>query len=89
MNMIKQRAQVVLEFLFCMVVLLLIIYGCIMAIRWGGVSMVQVGIDHNQTLTVEQYRGEKWIDRYDSTPYHQLEPAFYSELPMGLVFNKW
>ena len=87
--MIKQKkAQVVLEFLFCMVVLLLIIYGCIMAIRWGGMSMVQVGIDHDHSLTGSV--DEEWTHTTQSaTPYHQLDPAFYSELPMGLVFNKW
>ena len=82
----NRQAQVTLEFTFCFVIALLLIYGCIMAFRWAGLSLANRRIEHEDVL----YNGidERWIG-YDQSPAKQVDPNFSKPLPMNMVFNSW
>ena len=82
----KQKAQVTLEFTFCFVVVLLLIYGCIMAFKWAGVSLAARQKQHNDTLT--SGINEQWVE-WETGPLKQLNPDFAEPVPMDMVFNRW
>lgn len=55
-----QRAQVMMEFIFCMVILFLMIFAVIRALRWAGVDMVERRRAHDALLTSDI--DESWSD---------------------------
>lgn len=75
------HAQITLEFIFSMMVVLVMIYSLIMVLRWSGVDLAERRLAHDQYLTVDvnQNYGNKNIN---DGPLKQLEPSFYE--PMGL-----
>lgn len=82
----RQEGQTVIEYTFCMIIILLLIYGAVMALRWAGVSLAERRIAHEQTLG--QDVGEKWM-YYNESPTKQLSTDFYKISGMNMVFNKW
>ena len=82
----KPKGQVILEFTFCMIILLLLIYGCIKAFRWAGVSLADRRITHESTLFSSP---NELYSALDDGPLKQINPDFYKPLPMNLMFNKW
>ena len=82
----KTSAQVTLEYTFCIVIILLLIYGAILVLRWAGVSLANRRIAHEATLTNSISEG--WII-FDDGPLKQLQTNFHSMTPMNLVFNGW
>ena len=80
------RAQVTIEFTFCLIIVLLLIYGCIMAFRWAGVSLAERRISHDTTINASV--NELWED-LSMSPAKQLTPDFYKPKPMNMVFNNW
>lgn len=52
------RGQAIIEFTFCMVIALLMIYGTMMLFRWGGIDLAERRIAYDETLTqniIEDY----------------------------------
>lgn len=80
----QHDAQVIVEFTFAFVILLLLFYGCIMALRWTGLSLAERQIAHENTLNADVDEG--WGSR---SPLIQLETDFAKPTPLNLVFNKW
>ena len=85
----KKDAQVTLEFAFSFIVLLLLLYGAMMAFRWGGVNLAERRISHEEILT--RPVDEWWDDEINphAGPLGQLEADFYQESAMNMVFNRW
>ena len=81
-----RKGQVFIEFTFSFMILLLLLYGAIMAFRWAGVSLAERRIAHDNTLTTGI--DERWIDANDG-PLKQVKSDFYTLSPMNLIFNKW
>ena len=48
--------QVTIEFTFCMVVVMLMVYGVIMVFRWTGVDLADRRIAHEKRFFNEPYR---------------------------------
>ena len=46
----KKKAQVTIEFAFCMVAILALIYGLAMVLKWIGVSFVERNRAYEQTI---------------------------------------
>lgn len=54
-----RAGQALIEFAFCMIVILLMIYGTIMVFRWTGLDLAERRAAHDRSLTVlanENYR---------------------------------
>ena len=84
---IKNRpAQTTIEFTFCMIIVLLLLYGTIRAFMWVGVDLAERRMAHDSTLTVPI--DEHWTSDADG-PLKQLTPDFYATQGMNLVFNGW
>lgn len=80
------KGQVTLEFTFCFIIVLLLLYGCIMAFRWAGLSFAGIRQEHESSLTTGI--NESWTF-YKEGPYKQVNPDFYEPLKMNLIFNNW
>ncbi|MFH1360155.1 MAG: hypothetical protein ABIJ41_03860 [Candidatus Omnitrophota bacterium] len=81
----RQPAQVTIEFTFCFVVLLLIIYGCLMVFRWVGLGLAERTEQHQESMT--QDVDEYWKTKPDS-PIKQVDPNFYHPSDFHFVFGE-
>ena len=85
-EMMKKTGQVILEYTFCLIVILLFLYGVIMALRWAGLSLAQRRVDHETTLT--QDINENWVTFFYG-PGRQVSSDFAQPVRMNMVFNRW
>ncbi len=69
---------------FDLIIILLLVYGCIMAFRWAGLSLADRLVANDTTLT--SGISEEW-DTYNISPLKQLDTEFYKSNDMNLVFN--
>ena len=51
--LLKKKAQVMLEFTFCMIILFLMMYGIVMVFRWVGLDLGQRQQAHETLLTTD------------------------------------
>ena len=79
------KGQVILEFTFCLIVVLLLIYAVMKAFKWAGVDLVERRMAHDQGLT--QTVPDNWHVRQVDGPLRQLDPEFYKAKKMGLIVN--
>lgn len=95
-------AQVLIEFTFCMIIIMLMIYGLIMILRWTGVDLAERERAHESQLTtpiIEDY-GQCLVWNTDSIPFvclqtttmangplKQLDEHFYLPTPMNAVWE--
>lgn len=71
----KARGQVMLEFTFSMIVLLLMIYGVMMIMQWMGKSYVERRKDHDALLTG------------GGSPRDQIDPYFHKPIKMNAIWK--
>jgi len=83
-NVYHSRGQVIAEFVFCFVLVMLLFWGCIMVIRWAGVSMAERRIAHDSVLTSGV--DDEWKFFPDS-PLRQVDPDFFDGTKMNLIFD--
>ena len=79
-----KRAQVMLEFLFCMIIIFLMIYASIYIFRWTGVDLAERRIAHDDKLTIAVQ--ENYINPEDS-PLNQLDPFFYKPAKLDAIWD--
>ena len=83
------NGQVALEFTFCMVIVVLFMWGFIQAVGWVGVTFAERRAIGDQSL-ISTTAVEQWRDiNTDPSPLTQLQPNFYRAKKMELVFNQW
>ena len=82
-------AQVTIEFTFCMIVIVLLMYALVKAFRWAGMDLAERRASNDQIFTVSI--NEDWGSGLINTegPGKQLVSDFYRTKRMGLVFNRW
>ena len=86
-KVIMLKGQSTVEFSFCFVLALLLFYGCIMAIRWAGVSLVERRVGQEESLTTF-VDPDTWNHSFVEGPIKQLQPKFYPGTEMNLIFQK-
>jgi len=69
------KGQVILEFTFCMIVILIMIFGVIKVFHWTGSDLV------------ERQRAHKTVLLEDVTPREQLDPFFYQPAKMNAIWD--
>ena len=82
----KKYGQAMLEFLFCMIIIMLMIYSMMMILRWVGIDLANRRIDHEKVL----FRGgiDPLIqpeDVYIKSPQIQLDSYFHKPIKMNAV----
>ncbi len=85
--MLRKKGQVFIEFTFCMIVILLFFYGCVMAFRWAGLSLANRRISHDKALNASVR--DKWTAPSGDSAIIQINPKFDKGTPMNLIFNRW
>ena len=70
-----KKAQVILEFAFCMIVVLLIIFGIMKVFQWTGRDLAERRIAHDGVLTG------------GGTPLDQIDPYFYAPVDMNAIWK--
>jgi len=83
----RESAQIIMEFLFCMVIVFLMIYASIYIFRWTGVDLAERRIAHDQQLVVEVE--ENYLDTKDGKdgPLRQIYPVFYKPSKFSAIWN--
>jgi len=76
MKMQKNKAQVMLEFSFCMIIVMLMIYGMIKLFRWSGIDLVGKSKLYESSLTQSSDAGI------------QLQVPTYNYSAMNTIFDK-
>ena len=95
-----KKGQVMIEFVFCMIILFLMMYGAIMVFRWVGLDLGQRQQAHEAVLTSEIdftygqcagsdlwgicVGGEVPVER---GPLTQIDPYFYQPGSMNAVWS--
>ncbi len=85
--MFKEKAQVTLEFTFCIIIALLLGYACLKAFRWSALDLVYRRDAHEKSLIKPV--SESWQGLDTNSPINQLDGDFYRGTKMNLVFNNW
>jgi len=70
-----RKGQVILEFTFCMIVILIMIYGVVKVFHWAGSDLVERQIAHKAVLL------------NDVTPRQQIRPDFYAPVRMNAIWD--
>ena len=93
------NAQVMLEFVFCMIVLFLMMYAVIMIFRWVGLDLGQRQQAHDALLisTIDDDYGKcavftictasNYIAPVERGPLSQIDPYFYTPEAMNAVWT--
>ncbi len=91
----RERGQSSLEFAFCMIALVALLYGVVMIFRWTGLSLVGRQSEHEKRLTahVSDSWGASWrinakgklTGNWTDSPLIQVVPEFYQ--PSRKDFN--
>ena len=80
----QNEGQVFIEFTFCFVVILLMLFSIIMVLRWAGVDLAQRRRAHDETIV----RGSVPDGRTDArVPMRQMDPYFYNPVKMNAVWR--
>lgn len=93
-----KHAQVMIEFTFCMIVLLIMMYSLVKVFQWTGTDLARRRQAHDSFLTQDTGEAVHGHDKGDSTtfyyprststegPFVQLEPNFYQPTTMNAVW---
>ncbi len=93
------KAQVMLEFTFCMIILFLMMYGIIMVFRWVGLDLGQRQHAHEAVLTapIDSRYGQcvnfvlpgGCVEQraVEAGPLSQIDPYFYTPEKMNAVWT--
>ena len=72
---LTRKGQVILEFTFCMIVILIMIFGVIKVFHWTGTDIVERQTAHT-TVLLE-----------DVSPREQIDPFFYQPVRMNAIWD--
>ncbi len=78
----KKIAQVTLEFIFSMIIVVLLVYGTIMIFRWSGLDMANRRYSHERLLTRDPV-GETY-----EQILRQIDPHFHEPLKMNAILGE-
>ena len=88
----KNRAQVNLEFAFCMIIIVFMVYSIVMIMRWVGVNLAEGRITHERQLIVGVIpsgdEDDPPTETMDQGPLQQLKPNFYKPLKMNAIWDQ-
>ena len=70
------NGQAIIEFTFCMIVIMIMIYGIIEVLRWTGEDIAERRITHQDVLTDAAL-----------TPTQQVEPDFYLPTDLDAIYR--
>ncbi len=86
--LLRKKAQVMIEFAFCMIILFLMMYGIIMVFRWVGLDLGQRQQAHQAVLEapIDPAYGGGGV-AVERGPLTQIDPYFYTPTTMNAVWS--
>jgi len=81
---LNRRGQVFIEFVFCMIIVLLMVYGLMKVMRWTGFDWAGRRIAHEERLIIGV--DQNYNDRY-SGPFKQVVPVFHMPEELNAVWD--
>lgn len=93
---LTHKGQVILEFTFCMIVILIMIYGVIKVFHWAGMDLVERQRAHEAILIRESIItdpcgiiifGICFPVTFDDSPRQQINPDFYAPVRMNTIWD--
>jgi hypothetical protein len=82
-HLLLTKGQVILEFTFCMVIVLLMVYGITKILTWTGREYVGRITGHDETLFLSV------PSRYsDSGPVRQIDPYYYTPVKLNAIWGE-
>lgn len=94
-----KKGQVILEFTFCMIIVLLMIFGVTKVFLWTGRDYAGRAIAHDtklETSVTQGYTCQGWGGPFNlictggwsaSGPAQQIDPYFYSPVDMNAIWR--
>lgn len=82
----KLYGQVIIEFTFCMIIVMLMMYSLIKIFRWTGVDLAERRIAHDVTLKSAVTRDYSASSLGDG-PMGQIDTYFYSPIKINAVWR--
>ena len=80
------RGQAIVEFVFCMIIVMLMFYGLVMIFRWSGLDLAERRIAHEESLA--NFIDEDYTEgQEDQGPLKQLDTYFYEPEKMNAVWQ--
>ena len=79
----KQSAQVMLEFTFSMIIVLLMLYALVMVFQWGGKELIQRQKAHEEGLYLEF---DPNYNSIENSPIRQMQQGFYNPASMDAIY---
>ena len=79
--LLTRKGQVILEFTFCMIVILIMMYGVIKVVHWTGRDIVERQRAHDATLFADV------TPRMQLDPYGTDEGKFYTPGKMNAIWG--
>jgi hypothetical protein len=81
---VADNGQVVLEFTFCMIIVLIMLFGITKILVWSGRSYAGCNNAHDETL----YRSFKEnYKNIENGPSKQIDPYFYTPVKMNAIWG--
>ena len=84
-----KKGQVVMEFIFSMVIVFLLVYALIRAFRWAGIDLAERREAYDNSLLLEV--NEKWTSaqKQQQSPLRQLDLDFYETKKINMIIPQW
>ena len=92
-----KKGQVILEFTFCMIIVLLMIYGLVKIVFWSGRDLVERRKAHEKMLTgncffkvnicTRMFRPPGGCMRCVGSAEQQIDPYFYTPIKMNAIWR--
>ncbi len=82
----RKKAQVIMEFSLCMLIVFLMIFALIRILRWTGVDLVERRRAHDDVLYQSIQQDYSAATPWDG-PLKQIDPYFYSSSPMNAIWE--
>jgi hypothetical protein len=83
-TLLKEKGQVILEFTFCMLIVMLMVFGITKVLIWSGRDFAGRNEAHTKALTRDIVKGYKDIG---DGPLNQINPYFYTPVKMNAVWE--
>ena len=88
LRMTKINGQVIMEFTFCMIIVMLMIFSTMMIFRWVGLDLAERRMAHDEALTQDVPASPEYSYAQRSQgPMIQLQSRFYKPIKMNAVWD--
>ena len=81
----EKCGQSIIEFTFTMMVVLIMLYGTVMILRWVGLDFSYRRTAHERVLSDETVNPD--YNQPENGPLKQLEPYFYDPIAMNAIWE--